>query len=209
MKGLLLKDLYMIVKYCRAYLFVAVVFIVVSFWSSDNMLFVAYPCLLSGMIPITLMAYDERSKWLEYSGTLPYSKAQIVSGKYLIGLIMQFIILGFTGIAQAFNMSKEDPVSFLVPYLLVMSMFLIFSCIPSAICLPLMFKWGVEKGRMAYYVGIGAVMAVFFIGRSIIKIDPGLTEKSIVVLPLLCLAGIALYALSWGLSIVFYKKREV
>ena len=64
MKGLLLKDFYMAAKYCRA-------------------------CLLCGMIPVNLLAYDERSRWLEYSGTLPYTKAQIVSGKYLVGIIVQ------------------------------------------------------------------------------------------------------------------------
>lgn len=63
MKGLLLKDWYMMKKYCRAYLLIAVVFIAVSLFSNDNMFFVFYPCLLCGMIPVNLLAYDERSRW--------------------------------------------------------------------------------------------------------------------------------------------------
>ena len=38
MKGLLLKDWYMMKKYCRAYLFIAVVFIAVSLFSNDKTL---------------------------------------------------------------------------------------------------------------------------------------------------------------------------
>ena len=81
MKGLLLKDLYMMRKYCRSYLLIAVVFIALSFASNQNLFFVFYPCLLCGMIPVNLLGYDERSRWLQYSGTMPYTRAQIVSCK--------------------------------------------------------------------------------------------------------------------------------
>ena len=104
MKGLLLKDWYMVKKYCRAYLLIAIVFIAISFFSNDNMFFVFYPCLLCGMIPVNLLAYDERSHWMQYSGTLPYTKTQIVSGKYLIGLLAQLTVLAATGIAHGVKM---------------------------------------------------------------------------------------------------------
>ena len=84
MKGLLLKDWYMMKKYCRYYLFVSIGFIILSMMSSGNMFFIFYPCLLAGMIPVNLLGYDERSRWTEYVGTLPYTKTQIVSAKYLI-----------------------------------------------------------------------------------------------------------------------------
>ena len=93
MKGLLLKDWYMMKKYCRYYLFVSIGFIILSMISSGNMFFVSYPCLLCGMIPVNLLGYDERSRWTEYVGTFPYTKTQIVSAKYLIGLFTQIAML--------------------------------------------------------------------------------------------------------------------
>ena len=60
MKGLLLKDWYMMKKYCRYYLFVSIGFIILSMISSGNMFFVFYPCLLCGMISVNLLGYDER-----------------------------------------------------------------------------------------------------------------------------------------------------
>ena len=77
MKGLLRKDLYMMGKYCRSYLLLVIVFLCVSVFSSDNLFFVFYPSLFSGMIPVSLLAYDERSRWTQYSGTLNPSSLNI------------------------------------------------------------------------------------------------------------------------------------
>ena len=57
MQGLLLKDWYMIKKYCRAYLLLAIIFTVVSFFGEDNLFLIFYPCLLCGVIPVNLIAY--------------------------------------------------------------------------------------------------------------------------------------------------------
>ena len=46
MKGLLLKDWYMMKMYCKSYHFIAVCFVALSLVSNGNMFFVFYPCLL-------------------------------------------------------------------------------------------------------------------------------------------------------------------
>lgn len=207
MKGLLLKDLYMIGKYCRMYFVIAAVFIAVSLVGNDNMFFVFYPCLLCGMIPVNLIAYDERSRFVQYSGTLPYTKAQIVSAKYLIGLIFQTATLLITGIAQAFKMSANG--SFVTAdFLVLMLCMLSMATVTSSICLPFIFKLGAEKGRTAYLVTIGFIGAVIMTyglsgGRLGVKVNANLTFG------ILGLAGVCLYILSWCLSISFYKKREI
>ena len=208
MKGLLLKDLYMMKKYCKAYLLLIVIFVAVSFASSENLFFVFYPCLLCGMIPVNLLAYDERSKWLQYSETMPYTKGQIVSGKYVIGLGTQVSVLLVTGIAQAIRMSMNDAFV-LGEYLVLMMLLLILSLLASSITLPFMFKLGVEKGRMAYYIMIGIVCAGSIILSNLLS--GGMQEEIKLngILPIICLIGIGIYALSWYLSVAFYKKREI
>ncbi len=208
MKGLLLKDLYMMKKYCKAYLLITVVFIAVSFASSENLFFVFYPCLLCGMIPVNLLGYDERSRWLQYSETMPYTKEQIVSGKYLIGLGTQVSVLLITGIAQAIRM-RVSGAFMLGEYLVLMMLLLIMSLLASSITLPFMFKLGVEKGRMAYYIMIGIVCAGSIIASNLLSGGFQAEVKLNGILPFICLVGIGLYALSWYLSIVFYKKREL
>ena len=208
MKGLLLKDLYMMKKYCRSYLLITIVFIAVSFASSENLFFVFYPCLLCGMIPVNLLGYDERSRWLQYSETMPYTKAQIVSGKYLIGLGTQVAVLLFTGIAQSIRMSINGTFV-LGEYLVLMMLLLIMSLLASSITLPFMFKLGVEKGRMGYYIMIGIVCAGSIIASNLLSDAFRIQIELNGILPIICLVGIVIYALSWYISIVFYKKREI
>lgn len=107
MKGLLLKDWYMMKKYCMAYLLITVVFLAVS-CVSDNIFFTFYPCLLCGMIPINLLSYDERSGWIQYSGALPYTKKQIVSSKYLVGLFSTLAVMAITVVVQAIQMNVAN-----------------------------------------------------------------------------------------------------
>lgn len=208
MKGLLLKDFYMAKKYCKSYLLIAAVFIAISCTNNDNMFFIFYPCLLCGMIPVNLLGYDERSRWMQYSGTLPYTKAQLVSSKYLIGLFAQTAMLFVTGIAQAVRMNMDGTFQ-LNDYIVLMPMMLIMITITSSISLPFIFKFGVEKGRTANYVMIGVVCAGSAAATSIFEAAPQTENQLNGFLAVLCLVGIGIYALSWYLSIMFYKKREI
>ncbi|MBE6545967.1 MAG: ABC-2 transporter permease [Ruminococcaceae bacterium] len=208
MKGLLLKDLYMMKKYCKSYLLITVLFIALSFASNENLFFVFYPCLLCGMIPVNLLGYDERSRWLQYSETMPYTKGQIVSGKYWIGLGTQVAVLLVTGFAQAIRMNISGAFA-LRKYLVLMMLLLVMSLLASSITLPFMFKLGVEKGRMAYYIMIGIVCAGSIIASNLLSGGIQAEIKLNGILPIICLVGIGIYVLSWYLSIVFYKKREI
>ena len=198
----------MIKRYCRYYLFCAVGFTALSVMSTGNMFFVFYPCLLCGMIPVNLIGYDERSRWMQYSGTMPYTKAQIVSGKYLIGLFAQLTILLMIGVAQAAKrLIAGDFV--LGEFAVLMLLMLIVSMLTSSISLPFIFKLGVEKGRTAYYVMIGFVCGASVLASSLFKGEFGMEIKPNLVLVIFAVVGICIYIFSWYMSIVFYKKREI
>ena len=208
MKGLLLKDWYMMKMYCKSYHFIAVVFVALSLVSNGNMFFVFYPCLLCGMLPVNLLGYDERSRWMQYSGTMPYTKAQIVSGKYVIGLLAQLTILLVMGVAQAVKMMIADDFV-LGEFAVLMLLMLIVSTLTSSIPLPFIFKLGVEKGRTAYYVMIGFICGASVLASSLFEGYLGTDIKPNLVLAILAVVGIGIYIFSWYMSIVFYKKREI
>ncbi len=208
MKGLLLKDWYMMKKYCKSYILIAAAFTALSLASKGNMFFVFYPCLLCGMIPVNLLGYDERSRWMQYSGTMPYTKVQLVSAKYLIGLLSQTTMLVMMGIAQGI---KTILVGEFVwnDFIVLMLMMLIVATLTSSISLPFIFKLGVEKGRTAYYLMIGMVCGAsvlassFFRGQFVAEVQPN------AILVAFAVVSVGVYILSWYLSVVFFKKREV
>ena len=208
MKGLLLKDWYMMKMYCKSYHFIAIVFVALSFVSNGNMFFVFYPCLLCGMIPVNLLGYDERSRWVQYIGTMPYTKAQVVSGKYLIGLLVQITMLIVIGVVQAVKMMLAGDF-ILGDFTVLMLLILIVSTLTSSIPLPFVFKLGVEKGRSAYYVMIGFVCGASVLASSLFRGYFGTDIEPNVVLVMLAVVGIGIYIFSWYMSIVFYKKREI
>ena len=208
MKGLLLKDWYMMKKYCRSYLLIAAVFIAISLFSNDNLFFVFYPCLLCGMIPVNLLGYDERSRWMQYSGTLPYTKPQIVSGKYLIGLLAQHTLLVVTGIAQAAKMIIAG--NFVLgDFVVLVLLLLIVSTLTSSISLPFIFKLGVERGRTAYYIMIGFVCGASVLASSLLRGQLTSEIQPNFVLTIVAIVGIGVYIFSWYMSVVFFKKREI
>lgn len=88
MKGLLLKDAYQLWSYTRWIILASVAMMLMGtfFMKEGSNFFMLYGGLLLGILPMTLLAYDQNGRFSAYSAALPVTKEQIVGGKYLIGL---------------------------------------------------------------------------------------------------------------------------
>ncbi len=206
MKALLLKDAYMIRKYCRMYLIMVVIFLVVAMSSTENVIFLVYPCLLAGLLPMTMLAYDENSKWDRYCAALPFTREQQVTAKYMLGFIlivcMSLVCLAAVLIRQA--VTGTVSFSSAAQQLLIV---LTTALMAPAVSLPLAFKFGVEKGRAARLVVIGVICALAVTVPDILKVR---TENAAPwVGPVILLVTLALYVISWRLSVVLYRHREL
>lgn len=202
MKGLLLKDMYQLVKNSRMLLIMDLVFIVVSLFSKDSMAFCMLPILTSAILPVTMLSYDERSGWTEYSGTMPYSEGQIVSEKYLFGLMVELAAAVLVFAALLVQGQIYDDMDLAGSAVLMAGIFAISLIIP-AVCMPFCLKLGVEKGRAVYFIMVGgaSVCAMVFS-------DPGAWEQS----PIkdkewIIFAAIAvIYIISWIVSVKVLKS---
>lgn len=207
MKGLLRKDIYMAAQYYRAVLLVVAVFLLLTIFGDGSLIFLAYPTMISGMLPITLLSYDTHFKWEQYSGTLPYTRAQLVTVKYLVGLIFSggvlLVCLGVLALRQILG-EGFDLDTFLGAGLLCLGL----GVASPVLLLPLAFKFGPEKGRLLFIVLIASLCgAGFALGQT--DFLSGLAIGNTVVVALAA-AGVTLvlYLLSWRLSIHFYQKKE-
>lgn len=207
MKGLLLKDFYVAGRYCRVFYIFVVVFIALSLTSEGNMFFLFYPILLVSMIPITLLGYDERDRWMGYSAALPYTRAQMVSAKYLVGLCFSGGAFLLSVAATSVWMGVNGVFSW-EKFAVLSVTLMVLACLCPAILLPFIFKYGVEKGRFAYYITIGACGGVGAVLLSAGFEIPAFTD-SFWILGVVAGVSILLYVLSWWLSIRFYQKREL
>lgn len=206
MKGLLLKEFYLTVKHCRALLLIAVVFLGISFAGDENIFFIVYPTLITSMIPMTLISYDERDRWTQYSAVLPYSRGQLVSAKYLIGLLFTIIMALFTILALVLKMVLLSAIS-LYEIGVIGIVLLVMGLIGPTFLLPFVFRFGVEKGRILYYVMIALICACGAAAATAgnqVQLSSQKGQLAFVVF-----AAILLYALSWYLSVRVYQKREL
>ena len=201
MKGLMKKDFLMLWRASRAFLLICVLFIAMSAISQDNIIFLFMPIMISGLLPSTLLSYDERCRWQEFSGALPVSRAQLVSAKYLLGLGCMTLILLVTLIVHL--IVRRFP-----PQTLLSMLGAIYglSLFISAVSLPMMFKFGVEKGRLWYYATLVLVGGAS--GASAGVTTDLFSEGLPSFLWLIPVLGVVIFALSWLLAIRFYQKRE-
>lgn len=206
MKALLYKDFCLMRKHCRAYLFVVAFILLAAVVEEDGLFMLLYPCMLVGMVPVTLMGYDERSGWDRYCAMLPYSKREIVSAKYIIGLGMQTVVTLLSMAAQLIRTARFGNAG--VPLGVMLSMMMTASFTSVGLCMPFMFRLGVEKGRVAYYIMIGmvcgacAAASMHFGGMSAAAMPSAPVWLAAAAL------SAAIYAASWCVSVAWYEKRE-
>ena len=198
MKGLLLKDWYLTKKYAMRLLVIALVFMVISPIWPENGFFMISPCVLFCLLPTTLYSYDEKEKWTIYAESMPVSRALYVTEKYLVGVIVMAAYFLLLTLLYLFFGAREY-----LPDALISSVALGF--LAPAVMLPILLRFGTEKGRLAYLIFIGVIF-----GGTLILTGGGKGELDMPrlgSLPEWCLAlfPLLLYVLSWRLSITLYK----
>lgn len=210
MKGLLLKDWYMAMKHGKMlflFMFMCLLFSVVG---SHNTFFMVYSMVFAGVLPVSLISYDEKSKWNLYSEIFPWSRAQVVSAKYLMAVILVGGMWLLSVLAQCIHVIR-DPSSGWGGMFILLSILLVLGVFSSSIILPVIFKFGSEKGRIAYYAVIivicGASAALSTIGTEMNFTIPLFWMQWLPLL--LIIVAICIFAGSWMLSIKLYEKREL
>ena len=155
MKGLLLKDAYQMWSYTRWIILVSVAMMLMGtfFMKEGSNFFILYGGLMLGMSPMTLLAYDQNSRFSAYSAALPVTKGQIVGGKYLIGLCGMVLaeLLSMAALAAAQLLWGTVTVQLTVATLLQVAM---LTLLGNIILLPLTYRFGYEKAKYVYYLSI-------------------------------------------------------
>lgn len=212
MKGLLLKDAYQMWCYTRWIILVSIAMMLMGmfFMKDGSNFFMLYGGLLLGMSPISLLAYDQGSRFSVCSAALPVTKEQLVGGKYLIGLCGMALaeLLSMAALAAAQLLWGTVSVQITVATLIQVAM---LTLLDNIILLPLFYRFGYEKAKYVYYLSIG--MLGSFMGYFVSSDDSALdsilpANGSLLVLVVVLAVVLALYTLSWRLSVAWYGKAE-
>ena len=205
MKGILYKDFLVLKKQGVIILGCLLLYgIIALFGGDDSSIFSFAVVFLGTMLPVTALAYDEQAKWDKYALSMPVSRTEMVVSKYLLCLIV-------FAIAEILNLSVEliqkkgiiDMDAVLVS-LAVLSLGILYV----SVMLPLLFRFGVEKGRLmillVVFVPVGIFMLLDWAGVSMPKSDTEITAL-LKILPVVALAALILSVL---VSVAIYQKKE-
>lgn len=203
MKGLLLKDLLNLKKQAKIYLFLFGFYLAFGIIAKDASFFSGVIMILCAMLPITALSYDERAKWDKYALTMPISRKHMVLSKYALGIL--FTVFGFIILLLVNSFVEMSFKETIGTSLIIFGGSIFFI----SLIMPILFKFGVEKGRML-------MMLVLFLPAAIIilignfssklpTISPKFLEIAMYVSPIIILM---LLALSIILSLRIYQKKE-
>lgn len=207
MLGLIKKDFLMMRGNLRFLLVILVVFCIVSFTGNGNYSFI--PSFISVMLLMSTFSYDEYNQWDLYAITLPGGRKNVIYAKYVSSVLLILLCsvlssvysLGI-GLVKA-NISLEEVLFIPLGTFFAILFFL-------AIILPIIFKFGVEKGRIGLFVIVfgftGIVSLCFKYKLSIpISILNFLENYGLFVLPVV---AVFFFGVSYMLSQRIYAKKE-
>lgn len=203
MKGLLIKDLLNQKGQAKLYLFILVFWCIIAFTNRNINMMPMFFAMLALISTINAVAYDDRGKFNSYSVCMPVSKFEIVFTKYLYNFIVTVVGIAFSFVI--YYIISGDFVGNLLTCLAAFSGSLIFT----AIFLPIIFKLGIEKARIAFMlVALIPMIAAFVlpnISSSVVKPTDAHMTTVICFLPV---AALVLTFISAFISEKIYKNKE-
>lgn len=208
MKGLIIKDLLLMKENWKQLLLFGLIFIVIGLEGNQILTFV--PVFLSLMVLLSTFSYDDYNKWNSYAVTLPNGRKNIVRAKYIASICLSAIAILFTYflimISSMMNHHlnlEETAVTLLGCWSAVVLL--------QAFMYPLIFKVGLEKGRIflfVFFIGVSALLGLVFQNIKIslpVEVIRFLDHYLIVILPLVMI--ILLY-ISYKISEKIVQKKE-
>ena len=215
MKGLLIKDILNMKNYMKQLVLVLIFFIAYGIFLKNGTFVGTMITLMLSMQVITTMSYDEYAKWDKYALTMNINRKDIIISKYIFFTISIIIgiVVGITTSIAINQIAKLDTGmnEIIVTSIVVPCVFAILF----SIIIPVVFKNGVEKGRIV-------MMLILFIPAILVGAIVKISEKANITMPspsnleilmkfgvlgLVLLTILAVF-ISYKVSLSIYNKKE-
>ncbi len=210
-QGLMIKDFLNVKNYMKIFILTLLIFV----FFNTQFLTIFFP-LCFGMVAISSFNYDDLTKANRFILTLPVSKKEMIRARYIYIFMMTLVgaILGFA-LTSLIQIVKQDSTFNIMQNLYTSAGAFIGMMLLQSFEIPVMYKYGAEKGRIFQSIGIILIMlTISGIATFLIKILNislvtflEILENYLVYIALIITA--ILYLVSYKLSIKIYKKIEV
>lgn len=212
MKGLILKDLYLIKAFAKQYVIV-LAFMTIWAIAMKAMSFLGiYFILMGAMILLSVMSLDDAVSFNRFALTMPISERTLIQSKYLIFILtvsaggaIALIISGIVSFLSV-EMNQEFGWQEIMPSLTLF-------VVATSIAFPVIWLKGAEKGRYAYMAAILGLGGIVYVAVKVclkynISLDALETlPNALFVGVFACICMIALL-ISYFVSVFLVRKKE-
>ena len=195
MKGLFLKDFYNLRQLLLWYGVMMALFIAAAVISKNLSFMMGFGVFITISTASSSMAYDEKDNWYKFARACGLSPLAIAAEKYLLTLALGALSFALLAVCQA--------VIGEIDWMLNAGFFAINLMI-GAVVFPVLFKFGVEKGRLGL---IAALVAAIALSVLLMSVSGSITTP--LALALFTAACLALFALSMWLSAKILGKKDM
>jgi len=217
MKGLLIKDIRLLKNQKQFFLIICLVGAMLLFTSGEPSFVISYMTFVFSMFTLSSISYDEYDNGLAFLFSLPISRKKYVREKYVFGLLLGGTAWTVTtAVVSAYVTWKKQEIdwkSWLVTACIYLALFVVFLLI----ILPIQFKFGAEKGRIAMLGAMGIIFLSIYAGTKIavkigIDIDAALMRIEAAstgeVVGTLAIACCVIAVISYNVSLRIMKKKQ-
>ena len=211
MIALLKKDIFVMDKQMRLMVILALFFLLLPNGGSYGS---SYTALISVMLPMSTISYDERCKWDRYAAVLPWTPQQIVGSKYILSYVATVASILMVLAAYLIRPLYSDEVVIWEDVWSMLGIYLGVLVVMTAVIYPLMYRFGTERGRLILVAIFVGIFIVFF-GAAVLLVE---NVKHLALwlgeipAPVLAVAAALVVAvgsfLSYRLSVRFYLRRR-
>lgn len=210
MTGLLVKDFCILKKQLTTMLIFVLAYAVWSVAAKSPAMMGVMTILMSIMLPITSLSFDEYCKWNRYAFSMPIARRTLVLSKYVLGFLVALagIVISSIGNLVVLNITGgKDAIESWISIACFAQMGVIFL----SIILPLLFKFGVEKGRFLM-IAIAVIPSVLVVSLASWLETSGISMPSEEVLKAIFLSSplftLAVFLVSFRITVGICRKKE-
>ncbi|MEE0777074.1 MAG: ABC-2 transporter permease [Bacillota bacterium] len=213
MLGLIYKDL-MTLKRSLGFSFLwFLAFGVFCGYLSSLDFFCGVVSVFCAVLPLTTMSYDSQWGWETFALSTGISRRTMALSRYVLCLLLTLAAVVINFLMRAFLAQDSSVLESLAIVLAIAGA----SLMMMALMMPLMYKFGVEKGRMFLMLVVFLVMGLSFFAEKVLWphviwpffganiMDSFLIRNLAWILPLIGVAGLAISVL---ISLRIYAKKE-
>ena len=217
MKGLLIKDYKLLMLQKKTFLLMLLIAICMNFAMQDNPgVIIGYLTFFAALMANTTLSYDEYGNGITFLLTLPVTRKTYVRSKYVGNLLLLLFFWLPSTLLEALIYALQGRILFRMETMVSVLAILPVSLIFVDFMIPLVLRFGQEKGKLVWAAVGGLIFAVIAVLNALSEAGKLETVKQVFgklvqhgILLTVCIIVLSLLglAVSYGFSVKVMEKK--